>query len=417
MKKIKFVLILLLAANLVSAQNNVDITGFARNYTGVLYNTGNLSILQNTFNLNFEKTGDKVAFKVNPLLYTYGLTGSDSIDFRMRELYLDLYFKNFDLRIGKQQVVWGKADGVFITDIVSPLNLTEFLLPDFDEIRSGIYATKFDYYLGNSTFEIVWSPVMTPAEYPKPGSIWYIQPDFAAPPTFDYSRSKIKSSMDNSELFLKYSLLSSAIDFDIMAAYTWDAAPSMHVQKQMTIDSNTHQPVLQGLLITPEHHRLKVVGGSFNKVIKGFVLRGEGAYYNGKYFQTTDPMAKDALVQKDYLNYVFGLDYMKGDWKLSAQFIQKRILDYEAPIREDEVQNLMTALIHGDVLHQTLHLELFSYIGLDYGDALIRPKVTYDFSDSFSILLGSNIFVGDERGMFGKYQNNSMIYTKIKYNF
>ena len=152
-------------------------------------------------------------------------------------------------------------------------------------------------------------------------------------------------------------------------------------------------------------------------MIKGFVLRGEGAYYNGKYFQTTDPAAKDALVQKDYLNYVFGLDYMKGDWKLSAQFIQKRILDYEAPIREDEVQNLMTALIHGDVLHQTLHLELFSYIGLDYGDALIRPKVTYDFSDSFSILLGSNIFVGDERGMFGKYQNNSMIYTKIKYNF
>ena len=41
------------------------------------------------------------------------------------------------LSLGKQQVVWGKADGVFITDIVSPLNLTEFLLPDFDEIRTG----------------------------------------------------------------------------------------------------------------------------------------------------------------------------------------------------------------------------------------------------------------------------------------
>jgi len=417
MKKITLVLILFLTVHLVSAQSNVDITGFARNYTGVLYNNGNLSILQNTFNLNFDKTGDKVAFKVNPLLYTYGLNGTDSLDFRMRELYLDLYFKNFDLRIGKQQVVWGKADGVFITDIVSPLNLTEFLLPDFDEIRTGIYATKFDYYLGNSTLEMIWSPVMTPTETPKPGSIWYLQPDFAAPPTFDYSRSKIKSSLENSELFFKYSLLSSAIDFDIMAAYTWDATPTMHVQKQMVIDSNTHQPVLQGLLIQPEHHRLKVLGGSFNKVIKGFVLRGEGAYYNGKYFQTTDPMAPDALVQKDYLNYVLGLDYMKGDWKFSTQFIQKRILDYEEPIQEDEVQNLMTALIHGDVLHQTLHLELFSYIGLDYGDALIRPKVTYDFSDSFSLLLGSNIFVGDQRGLFGRYQNNSMIYTKIKYNF
>ena len=69
------------------------------------------------------------------------------------------------------------------------------------------------------------------------------------------------------------------------------------------------------------------------------------------------------------------------------------------------------------MLCEALHLELFSYVGLNYGDALIRPKVTYDFSDSFSILLGSNIFVGDERGMFGRYDDNSMIYTKIKYSF
>ncbi len=69
------------------------------------------------------------------------------------------------------------------------------------------------------------------------------------------------------------------------------------------------------------------------------------------------------------------------------------------------------------MLRETLPLELFSYVGLNYVDALIRPKVTYDFSDSFSVLLGSNIFVGDERGMFGRYDDNSMIYTKIKYSF
>ncbi len=55
-----------MGVTLIHAQNRVDITGFARNYTGVLYNNGNFSILQNTFNLNFQKTGDKVAFKVTP---------------------------------------------------------------------------------------------------------------------------------------------------------------------------------------------------------------------------------------------------------------------------------------------------------------------------------------------------------------
>jgi len=176
-------------------------------------------------------------------------------------------------------------------------------------------------------------------------------------------------------------------------------------------------PILTGLTITPEHHRLYVAGGSFSSEIKGFILRGEGAYYNGKYFQTEDPMAEDALIQKDYLNYVVGLDFSIGSVKLSGQFIQKYILDYSDGITENEINNTATFLARYDMLRETLHLELFSYIGLTNEDALIRPKISYDFDDSFSILLGANIFVGDRSGQFGQYQDNSMVYTKIKYNF
>ncbi len=405
---------LLFMAGLSTHAQNIDLNGFVRNYTGVNYNTGDFNMLQNTLNLDFNLMGDKMALKANPLIYLYNI---DSFDVRMREIYLDLYFNSFDIRIGKQQIVWGKADGVFITDIVSPLNLSEFLLPDFDEIRVGVYAAKVDYYLGNSTIEAIWKPVYAGNEFPGPGSIWYKPPEFPAPATFDYSKEKINPSLENSEVYLKYSFSSSAIDFDLMGAYTWDQTPSMHVKKILGMDTVTHKPVLKELLITPEHHRLYVAGGSFTSTIKSFVIRGEAAYYNGKYFQTTDPLAEDALVQKDYLHYVVGLDYGVGNLKLSAQFIQKYIMDYEDEINEDEFSNTMTVLARYDAMRETLHLELFSYIGLNYGDALIRPKVTYDFSDAFSILLGANIFTGDEQGMFGKYQDNSMIYTKIKYNF
>ncbi len=67
---------------------------------------------------------------------------SDSLTFRLREAYLDLYFGNFDLRIGKQQIVWGKADGVFITDMVSPKIYSNFYYPNFDEIRIGVEGAK-----------------------------------------------------------------------------------------------------------------------------------------------------------------------------------------------------------------------------------------------------------------------------------
>ena len=43
----------------------------------------------------------------------------------------------------------------------------------------------------------------------------------------------------------------------------------------------------------------------------------------------------------------------------------------------------MTFLARGDFLRETLTLELFSYIGLNNKDALIRPRIYYDLSDGF----------------------------------
>ena len=200
-----------------------------------------------------------------------------------------------------------------------------------------------------------------------------------------------------------------------MGAYTWDDNSSMHIQKQLDLSSGS--PVLTVLNITPEHHRLNIGGGSFSTEIKSAVLRGEGAFYNGKYFQTEDMLATDALVEKDYLHYLVGVDFSIKNVNFSTQFIQETILDYDENMLSEEIENTMTFVARYDLLRETLHLELFSYIGLTNEDALIRPKVTYDIEDSFSILLGSNIFVGDETGRFGRYSNNSMVYAKIKYNF
>ncbi len=416
MKYRYYLTIILIISTLLGKAQNVDISGFARTYEAVGVKEGNFLMMQQTLNLNFEKRGEKVGFKANPMLYYYG---RDSLNFNMREIYLDMYFKNFDLRLGKQQIVWGKADGVFITDVVSPLNLTEFLLPDFDEIRTGVTAAKLDYYIGSASLEAIVIPQFTPTLRPSHNSIWYRQPEFPAPATFDWSQAEVKPSLENSEAFLKYSNMTSKVDFELMGAYTWDDNPVMHIRKLFGVDSSAMppHPYLKGLNITPRYHRLFLAGGSFSTEIKGFVLRGEAAFYKGKYFQTQDPDAGDAIVQKDYLHYVAGLDFNVGKVKLSTQFIQRYILDYDDYLREREMENTATFMARYDTPGETLHLELFSYLGLDKGDALIRPKITYDFEDGFSLLLGANIFAGDTEGRFGRYEDNSMIYTKIKYSF
>jgi hypothetical protein len=63
-------------------------------------------------------------------------------------------------------------------------------------------------------------------------------------------------------------------------------------------------------------------------------------------------------------------------------------------------------------------------VGLNKHDALIRPTLTYDFADGFEILGGANIFMkdadileGDDPGQFGYFDDNDMLYLKVKYSF
>ncbi len=392
----------------------ISLTGYARNYMGVLLKGDhNYAIIQNTFNLNVQKSGDKIAFKVNPFIYQYP---NQDLDLGLREAYLDLYFPSVDLRIGKQQIIWGKADGVFITDIVSPKDLSEFLLRDFDEIRMGITSVKADYYIGDNTLEMVWIPTFTPTKFAPEGSIWRpAMPAFPVKPTIDHSREEVQPKLENSEFFAKYSALTEYIDFEIMGGYAWDDDPTMHVVKHMDF-SNPQHPVLTGITVFPEHHRLTIGGGSFSTTLGPIVLRGEGAYYSGKYFNTTDPKAKESVVKKNYAHYLLGLDYTLMDWHLSGQFIQQTILDYNDFIKNDQYSNMATFLATRDFLNETLNLSFFMYYDFNNKASLIRPKVTYDFADAFEILVGANIFTGTE-GMFGQFHNNNMIYSKIKYSF
>jgi len=407
-----FIAVLMLAAGLQA--QGISLTGYARNYTGVLLNGDHdFSIIQNTFDLNVEQSKDKVAFKVNPYIYQYA---NQDLELGLREAYLDIYFSSVDLRIGKQQIIWGKADGVFITDIVSPKDLTEFLLRDFDEIRMGITSLKADYYMGDNTFELVWIPAFTPTQIAPEGSIWRpAMPDFKVPFTINTSKETVKQSLENSEAFAKFSALTALVDFEIMAGYAWDDDPTMHMIKHMDL-SNPQQPELDSITVYPEHHRLTIGGGSFSTTIGPFVLRGEGAYYSGKYFNTTDPMAKESVVKKDYLHYLLGLDYTLMDWHLSGQFIQQAILDYDDHIENDEYSNMATFLATKDYLNETLNLSFFMYYDFNNEASLIRPKITYDLADGFEVLLGANIFTGTT-GMFGQFNDNDMVYTQAKFSF
>jgi len=398
-----------LSAAPAAALEPVHVGGYVRHHTAFLVASGDYSIVENTLDLTLDQSRGNVAFRVDP--YVYQRPGEE-LEIDLRQAYVDIYWDSADLRVGRQQVIWGKGDGVFITDVVSPKDLRRFILPDFDEIRIGVEAVKFDYYRDSGALEVVWIPVFTPMRSPDDGSIWARSIEFPVDPSFDMSSKDVDASLENSEVFAKYSLLSSSFDLEMMAGYAWDDAPAMHMSAEL--DPDSHEMV--SLTITPEHHRLPLVGGSFSTGVGGAVVRGEGAYYWGKHLPTVSPLIEDGVLERDYVHYLLGVDWAFLGVNVSAQFISEVILDYEDSLAPDEYTNWVTFLASDSFLNDTLNLEFFSYLGLSDSDALLRPKVSYDIADGFEILVGADLFVGDE-GTFGAYHENDSVYAKLKYSF
>ncbi len=398
-----------LSATPAAALEPIHVGGYVRHHTALLVDGGDYSIIENTLDLTLDQSRGNVAFRVDP--YVYQRPGED-LEMDLRQAYVDIYWDSVDLRVGRQQVIWGKGDGVFITDVVSPKDLRRFILPDFEEIRLGVEALKFDYYRDSGALEVVWIPVFTPMRSPDDDSIWARSTEFPVDPSFDLSSKDVDASLENSEVFAKYSLLSSSFDLEMMAGYAWDDAPAMHMSAEL--DPDTHEMV--SLVITPQHHRLPLAGGSFSTAVGGAVVRGEGAYYWGKHLPTASPLIGDGVLERDYVHYLLGVDWAFLGVNVSAQFISEMILDHDDSLASDEHTDWLTFLASDSFLNDTLNLEFFSYLGLSDSDALLRPKVGYDMADGFEILVGADLFMGDE-GTFGAYDGNDSVYAKLKYSF
>ena len=65
---------------------------------------------------------------------TYNALLKERTGFELREAYLDHRQEHWGFRLGRQLVIWGAADGVRITDLVSPMDMTEFLAQDYDDM-------------------------------------------------------------------------------------------------------------------------------------------------------------------------------------------------------------------------------------------------------------------------------------------
>jgi hypothetical protein len=67
----------------------------------------------------------------------------------LRELYLDTELGDWSLRLGKQQVVWGTADGIKLLDIINPTDYRELNQDTMAESRIPIWMLNAEHNIGD----------------------------------------------------------------------------------------------------------------------------------------------------------------------------------------------------------------------------------------------------------------------------
>lgn len=95
----------------------------------------------------------------------------------------------------------------------------------------------------------------------------------------------------------------------------------------------------------------------------------------------------------------------------------ERSLPSGQPAR-DQDRHVLTLRLTQLAMNQNLELSLFTYWSPSDADFYLRPAVEYKVTDEVKVFLGANIFGGrDKHTFFAQFENNTNVYTGVRYSY
>jgi hypothetical protein len=423
----KFLLILIsLTLMVTGVRAELELHGYIGHQSAYRINKPNDALLvRNRLRLNSELWGGKVYGFASVDMLNEPSSGQDVI-LNLREAYLDVYTSWVDFRCGKQQVVWGKTDGYFVNDIVNPLDLSYFLLQDFDDIRMGTTMLKTTIHSGNHSLELLLIPEFKSMQLTFSGDWGVRRPDSVQVvidpmiPTYLvnlpllYEEEPVYPlSLRQAEYGAKLNTFLLGADLALIYLRIREDRPVYY--KKLQQDSE-----LAYMRLIPRYPWLHFFGLNFSCPVGMFVFRGEGGYYPERWFDIVDVfrLSEGLLVRKPFVQGALGIEYqLTGDLDISVQAIHERILEYEPAIWNDEYSTFVTFLLRGCFRNDILQPAWMTLYNIGNESFLSRVWMDWNFSDNFTISLGIDVLTGSSDTFFGQYAGNDNAYLKLKYSF
>ncbi|TXT29942.1 MAG: cox2 cytochrome oxidase subunit 2 [Rhodocyclaceae bacterium] len=388
---------------------------------------------------------------------------NNRLDF-VRELYVKKTFslgdgKDLFLKLGKQQVVWGRTDLFRVLDVINPVDYSRNNIYDeLSDIRIPMWIAQAEYRMGASesmqdrNFQIVWNfdqfrannlgQCGTPNVILDAGcffrgmaNLWdnggtvsnfangNIATDFG-PHQIGIRNVYLPDwSLSNTQLGAKFEgVTAGGLSFSLNALTYRSQLPSLHsINGNGTINpftgtngnANPAIPVKSLIAFDMHFPRVNLIGGSmdFQLPAAGAAVRVEGAYTNGEEFANTS--RSELFSKNDVFRAVIGIDRPTfipfisetSATLISGQLFYQHIFDHEyhqaalGPVGMPDWEDnfIGTLLIKGFLRNGTLSPQIIFAHDFQAQATAMAPQVEWNVTNDLKVTFGANYKLAEGR--------------------
>ncbi len=340
---------------------------------------------------------------------TRTLEFGDRVDLELRELYVEGRAGPAWLRLGKQQVVWGQADGLKVLDVINPQTFREFIMPDFEDSRIPLWMANVEVPVGPTTLQLLWIPDPTAHDIPEPDAAFaFTAPRLVgarAPAGVDV---RLRAA-DRPDAFrgsdLGARLAWRAGNWDLTANYLWHYEDVPVLRRSLALPGG-----VPTVTVDPEFERSHVVGATASNTFGELTLRFEASYTVPRWQPTEDREDRDGVVRSDDLSAVVGLDWWGfRDTLLSLQVFPSLLVDDQPGVIRDRFDTSVTFLARRTFQNERLVTQAIWLHNLNDDDGMLRPQIRYELRDGLWAWLGADWFYGTRDGLFGEFDERDRV--------
>jgi hypothetical protein len=298
----------------------------------------------------------------------------------IHEAWVETYAGNLTFRLGRQIIVWGRADSINPTNNLTPSN-SLILSTEFDDTRLGNELLQVTAKVNPAiSFEGEFVPGYRPdaiplAEVKLPAGISVgdgVYPD---------------NKVDSASWAARMNIVTGSIDGSIS-----------YFKGYKTLPGFDYSISTAGITLLPTAYKMQAIGGDFSMAVGDFGLRGE-------FCAKVPDQSEDGnvYVPARHLEYVAGIDRTMGDFNILVQYSGLYVMGFEkidesqplyAEIKKlnrqftgtaDQASHSVTGQIGMSALSETLQIKLAGMYDFTTQEFAICPTVSYDIADALTL--------------------------------